>query len=276
MAPANATDLPAGTPLPPLVRLAAASAGLDAAITVTARVQILIRGKPVCFEITVPRRPVPLMDLLPVFQGIADVMVEFAARNGEQGGHVISCREGCGACCRQPVPISESEARALRDLVDSRPEPRRSLLRARFREAQDRLAAAGLAEAFLHPAPAALSRKQELALAYFRLGIACPFLEAECCSIHPARPIACREYLVTSPAACCAQPTPDSIRVLSLPSKVSSLLRAMDQSSGQPASANRAGWLALALALRWTEAQAEEPVFRPGPAWVEGFFRLFV
>jgi Fe-S-cluster containining protein len=44
-----------------------------------------------------------------------------------------------------------------------------------------------------------------LGLDYFRLGIACPFLEDESCSIHPYRPSACREYLVTSPAENCAR-----------------------------------------------------------------------
>ncbi len=43
---------------------------------------------------------------------------------------------------------------------------------------------------------------------YFHLGIACPFLEDESCSIHADRPISCREYLVTSPAVNCADPKP--------------------------------------------------------------------
>jgi Fe-S-cluster containining protein len=34
----------------------------------------------------------------------------------------------------------------------------------------------------------------------------CPFLEDESCSIHPDRPLVCREYLVTSPAELCAGP----------------------------------------------------------------------
>ena len=36
---------------------------------------------------------------------------------------------------------------------------------------------------------------------YFQLGIPCPFLEEESCSIYHDRPITCREYLVTSPPA---------------------------------------------------------------------------
>jgi Fe-S-cluster containining protein len=221
-------------------------------------------------EITVPTEPVRLQDLLPVFQGLTDLIVEIATRTVEQDGLAISCAKGCGACCRQPVPVSASEARALRDLVEAMPEPQRSRLRLRFREAEARLADAGLREAFLHPTPAVVSEKQQLAMSYFRLGMACPFLEDESCSIHPHRPAACREYLVTSPACHCARPTPETIRMVSLPSKVSAVLRALDQ-QGQ---AGGSSWLALALALAWNDAHPGARPVQPGPAWIEQFFRL--
>ena len=48
--------------------------------------------------------------------------------------------------------------------------------------------------------------RTELAYEYFKHGIACPFLEDESCSIHPDRPMACREYLVSSPAENCRAP----------------------------------------------------------------------
>jgi Fe-S-cluster containining protein len=233
-------------------------------------VRVAIRGQPIRFEITVPTAPTRLRDLLPVFQGLADAIVEIGARSVEREGQVVSCRKGCGACCRQPVPISESEAQAIRGLVNALPEPRRSAVRERFDRARVRLAEAGLLEPFEHPVPMAPGQKQELAIAYFRLGLACPFLEDESCSIHADRPVACREYLVSSPAVCCAQPTPATVRVVPLPAKVSTVLRAMDR----PASPDRPGWLALAAALGGSEADLEERPLRPGPAWVEEFFRL--
>ena len=39
---------------------------------------------------------------------------------------------------------------------------------------------------------------------YFTYQVACPFLENESCSIHESRPIACREYLVTSSPEYCS------------------------------------------------------------------------
>ena len=259
---------PAAVP-PPLILLGVSGHDPTGGSTVTARVQLAIRGQPIRFEITVPTAPTRLREMLPVFQGLTDAIVEIGARDVEREGGGVSCRKGCGACCRQPVPISESEAHAIRELVDGLLEPRRSVVRARFERARVRLAEAGLLEPFEHPVPMAAAQKQALAITYFRLGIPCPFLEDESCSIHADRPVACREYLVSSPAVHCAAPTPETVHVVSLPAKVSGILRAMDR----PASTNRLGWLALAVALDWTEARFEEPPPRPGPAWVEEFFR---
>ena len=46
-------------------------------------------------------------------------------------GEAISCKAGCGACCRQLVPVSETEAHHLRDVVEAMPEPRRAAVTAR-------------------------------------------------------------------------------------------------------------------------------------------------
>ncbi len=259
-----------GPPPPPLVCLTTVGREGGSGPTVTARIQLSISGQPVRFEITVPTEPVRLRELLPAFQGLTDVAVQIAVRNTEQEGWAVSCQKGCGACCRQPVPISESEARAIRQLVDSMPEPRCSQVRTRFHEARVRLAAAGLLEPFLRPTQRGATEKQALAMSYFRLGLACPFLVDESCSIHPNRPVACREYLVTSAALCCARPTAETIRILPMPAKVSGVLRAMDKATSESGT----GWLALSLALDWSQAHPQEALLRPGPAWVEEFFKL--
>jgi hypothetical protein len=96
----------------------------------------------------------------------------------------------------------------------------------------------------------------ELALAYFALGIACPFLEDEACSIHPDRPLSCREYLVTSPASECARPTAETVKRVPMPVKVSLALF----HSGKEAGAREARWVPLILALEWAGSHVE-----PGP-----------
>ena len=65
--------------------------------------------------------PVPSTQLRvdePPVGTVVGVAVEDAVAEGE----TISCKKGCGACCRQLVPISQVEARRIRDLVEAMPE----------------------------------------------------------------------------------------------------------------------------------------------------------
>ncbi|MFO0959213.1 MAG: YkgJ family cysteine cluster protein [Isosphaeraceae bacterium] len=184
-------------------------------------------------------------------------------------GHAVSCRKGCGACCRQLVPLAEPEARQIRDLVEAMPEPRRSEIRARFEDARRRLEASGeVGEKLLHPGRFSDDelRARDLGLAYFRLGIPCPFLEEESCSIHPDRPMACREYLVTSPAEFCADPSAETVRVVQLPAKVSTAVTLIGV---EPDGSRRfTRWVPLILAPGWADGHPDDLPPRPGPEWV--------
>src|SRR4051794_2358997 len=175
----------ARTPLP-VVRLDASRGAAD---TVTATVQLAFGRRPVQLELVVPAGPVRPIDLLPIYQGLTNLVVETAVENVGRHGEAVSCGKGCGACCRQPVPVSHAEAHAIARLVDGLPEPRRSAVRARFADARRRLADAGLLDAFLHPDRVTGVEAMANGAAYFDLGIACPFLEDESCSIHPDRPL---------------------------------------------------------------------------------------
>src|SRR5438046_326137 len=76
-------------------------------------------------SVTVPAGPTRLDDLVPLLQILSDNVVAAAEREGEQQGKCVSCRKGCGACCRQLVPISPVEARDVARLVEEMPAPRR-------------------------------------------------------------------------------------------------------------------------------------------------------
>jgi hypothetical protein len=102
-------------------------------------------------RVTVPAGPTRLRVLLPMVQALTDHVVGAAVKAVEEQGHHVSCQKGCGACCRQLVPIAEEEARQLRDLIEALPEPRRTAVRSRFREARRRLDEAGLLEQLRHP-----------------------------------------------------------------------------------------------------------------------------
>lgn len=140
-------------------------------------------------------------------------------------GTSISCRKGCGACCRQVIPLSPPEAFLMAEmLAGPRPvgDPPWALriperVRERFRNALERLDERGLGDAPL----------LDQAARYFMLGMPCPFLEEESCSIHADRPLVCREHLILSDSAFCADFGSPFIRPLSLPVSIQEALGAV-------------------------------------------------
>lgn len=185
-------------------------------------------------EAEIPAGPVTVEEMLPVFHGIGSALVEIAVKGVEQDGRKISCKAGCGACCRQLVPLSEHEARAITQLLFSMPEPRRTEVMLRFREAIRRVEEAGLRPKIenLHMANERDERTRA-GMEYFRLGVPCPFLEEESCSIHEVRPMACREYLVTSDPVHCQDPAALKVQGVYLPGKPSQTLNAFGAGDGQ-------------------------------------------
>jgi Fe-S-cluster containining protein len=230
--------------------------------TVTARFALRMPGGTLQAEMTVPTGPTRVDGILPMAQALADELIALTLNVVEVEGRTVSCRAGCGACCRQLVPIAEAEARRIRDLVEAMPEPRRSLVRSRFAEALRRFADAGLLETLRQTDILDEERNRQAGLDYFRQHIACPFLEDESCSIHPDRPIACREYLVTSPPEHCAEPTKDNVVGVVLPTHVWTAVARFDPPHPGATSIR---WVPLILALEWAEAHPEQSEPRPGP-----------
>jgi Fe-S-cluster containining protein len=238
----------------------------EAEATLTASVELAGADWRLKTRLTVPAERTTLLPLLPMVQALTDEVVRVAVQSAEEKGQRISCAKGCGACCRQVVPITEVEARGLAAIVEELPEPRRSIIRSRFSDARRLLEESGLLGRLESDAPLTKEETTALGLDYFHLGIACPFLEEESCTIHHDRPIACREYLVTSPAEHCAVPSAEKVRCLSLPLKVSNALSRLEQPLSRGATAGR---VPLVLALEWAAAHKSVPQIRPGPAWVE-------
>jgi Fe-S-cluster containining protein len=133
-------------------------------------------------------------------------LVAMGVRGAQYEGRSVSCRAGCGACCRQPVPVSIPEAFLLYEHVVGQPKDKRDIILARFEAAKTVLQANGFAERSLLGTDHGEKEVVGLALNYFKLGLPCPFLESESCSIHAIRPTGCREHLVTSPAELCSLP----------------------------------------------------------------------
>jgi len=218
----------------------------------TATLRLSVGDLRIAHRITVPSGRVPAADVVPALQGLVNAVVAAA-----EAGKAISCRKGCGACCRQLVPISRTEGERLLSTVAALPADRRAVLEARFAAAAAALAAADLKERKGRP-------DRELSTAYFALGIPCPFLEEESCSIHPDRPLVCREYLVTSPAELCAGPAQEGVTPVPVP-KVSLAARGLQDESEE--------WFPLALLMDWAKHRPKEGARRTGPEWIQRFLK---
>ena len=237
----------------------------EAAQVVTADVELGGDGWHMRLKLTVPVGPTRMRQLLPMVQDLTNTVVDLTTKAVEEQGDRISCKKGCGACCRQLVPISKVEAHHIHDLIEELPEPRRMEIRSRFAEARRRLEESGMLEKLLHWEEWAAGEGEFIGIDYFHHGIACPFLDEESCSIHPDRPLACREYLVTSPAENCSRPTAETVRPVRLPLEVWTSVARMDD---LPPGARFIHWIPLILAPEWAQGHPDESVPRPGPELV--------
>ncbi len=218
----------------------------------TATLRLSVGGLRIAHPISVPSAPVAAAEVVPALQGLVNAVVEAA-----EAGKPISCRKGCGACCRQLVPVSRTEGERLLQLVEGMPPVRREALTARFAEAEKAIDAAGL--------KVREGRSdRELSTAYFALGVPCPFLEEESCSIHRERPLICREYLVTSPSELCSGAMQEGVTPVAVP-KVSLAARGLQEADDE--------WFPLALLMAWARTQPRKAEKRTGPEWVQRFLR---
>ena len=217
-------------------------------------------------RIALPAGDIPAEGLLPALRTITDTVMARAVAATQAKGRSISCKEGCAACCRHLALISDVEARSLADLVERMPEPRRSVVRARFAAARQRMTDAGLAEPAHTAASLPADRLKALATDYFKLWIDCPLLEDERCSVYDDRPLVCRRAVVTSPAEFCADPGNDRVQLLLVPKLTAAiLLMTSDEKPPQPAV------VPLPFVLDWAESNHGATPRRGADHWMRRF-----
>jgi Fe-S-cluster containining protein len=233
--------------------------------TVTGTGRVRIGENTVELKFTVPEGDCGPEALLPGAQALANAVATLGEARAHQAGFKISCTKGCGACCRQLVPISPTEARALAALVAALPPQRAAEVRRRFADAVSRIESAGLP--LKGPSSSDKDAFREYGLEYFRQGVACPFLVEESCSIHANRPLVCREYQVTSPPAACAKLGSGEVRQVAVPLRVWAVFSRSVSSTGE------VEWMPLIEALRFAESSPEPDRNRTGPQHVEAFLR---
>lgn len=244
---------------------------------VTGNFVLRINDEPVEMQMTVPAFPVKPHRMLPVFQQMSSAVVDSCVRAVEAEGKEISCKAGCGACCRQAVPISEIEAYQLAELVETMPEPRRTEVKKRFADALahfteidwfsqliDLKDMASAGDPDFSPAD-----YERVITGYMHEGYACPFLEDESCSIHPDRPLVCREYLVTSPAENCKSPTAESIRKVPIFMRPSKALLDLGRTKNMDGISS----LMMIEALDFVARNGDNFEEKTGQAWTGDFFQ---
>ncbi|MGC8810086.1 MAG: YkgJ family cysteine cluster protein [bacterium] len=166
-------------------------------------------------RVQVPNIPLRLTNLIPPLQQLCNGLVELAIRREMQKGAKVSCQKGCGICCCQLVPLSPPEAFFFADYMRSLPLERREELERRFcliREAMRDKGLMGRLEKIEDT-----GEHKTLGEKYFQMGLPCPFLEDNSCSIHPIRPFSCREYNVISPPELCRDPLNNEVKTVWIP-----------------------------------------------------------
>jgi Fe-S-cluster containining protein len=223
-------------------------------------------------SLPVPAGHVTLTELLPVLQNLTSNIIESAVKIVNDEGYQISCRAGCGACCRQLVPLSIFEAEALAEYIRSLPLEKQKQLEQRFHSTLLALSDTGILNRF-DPATwnEDTSETRQLAMDYLSKKVACPFLENESCSIHPIRPLVCREYLVTSPPEFCSAPTPETVVAVPMPVRPSRVLYKL----GAYLEKDTHGWVPLVFLFAWMKSGAHpgDAIAGPGPELLHEFVK---
>lgn len=235
----------------------------------TATITVKISGEVVKLNISIPDKQTTQDVILPLFWQISQIEEDIAIKNIQQEGRQISCKAGCGACCSQFVPVTPIEVQNIDKYVSQLPKKQRQKIRKRFTKAIEIFKEKGLLERLLNFS-SQNENLQEFGMAYFYLGIACPYLDNGSCSIHQVRPLSCRKYLVTSPSSCCKKPTPENIKMVSIPGQLSNTLTTLNTTYSYRAN----NIIPLSVSRLWLEQHSEKALFQHSKKWIEEVLTL--
>lgn len=242
---------------------------------ITANIKLNLYGKPVELNLPVSTLKVKPKRMLPVLQTITDRFVDTAVEVFTGKDEEISCKMGCAACCRQAIPLAEIEVYQISELVENMPEPRRTQIKQKFGDACDKLKKINwferLENIYNSDSTAKTEEIQTLALEYLGQNIECPFLEEESCSIYQDRPLSCREFLVTSPAENCRNPSAENINHLEMKFKVSKIIRQLWKTQNL----SNKDTVALIYALEWSRQNPDRFEEKRDDEWLRDFFNYF-
>jgi Fe-S-cluster containining protein len=113
----------------------------------------------------------------------------------------VACMKGCSRCCSQLIPCSIPEVGYLNNLLMNLSSINQDRIRGNFN-----FIAKVLKEKYAFNQLVDIYNNPDFDKIYFQLGMPCPFLEKNECSIYSQRPFVCREYHVRSLPFLCENP----------------------------------------------------------------------
>jgi Fe-S-cluster containining protein len=232
---------------------------------IDANLKLKIGNEELQITLSVPESKTNRSSILPFARELTNKAVDIAVNNFTKDGKTISCAKGCGACCVQLVPISDTEAREITKLIKTYSKEKKEIILDKFETAKKQLTEAGLWETLSQPQNINDEQINTLGLKYFAQQIPCPFLEDGACSIHQVRPLSCREFLVTSPAIHCSNPNEKDVVTFDIPQRISNALGALGEADPNFISS----WIPLIIAPFWAQLHPKQPINKTGPQWVE-------
>ena len=214
--------------------------------------QIESGSKSVEFTIVANTEHAALSDLVPIAHKVCNRINDLATQDQAKSGKHISCKKGCASCCSYMVPLSSAEAFYLQKHILSLPhEKRRPILHSFL------LAARKIAANKRPPTDTTgMDEKESLRAIsqwYQSMRIKCPFIENNACSHYQVRPLACREFMVTSQPKACSPFAEEPTEVVHLPVSTAEVL--MHISNRLEKKVDEA--VLLPLAMVWCNANAE-------------------
>jgi len=236
---------------------------------VTGKIQLLVDDTLFEMELTVQASPVKPQRMLPIFQQVTNLYVEMGVAATKSEGVNVSCKKGCNACCYHMIGLAEFETYHIAEIIEEMPEPQRSEVKERINKALKHFAETGWIERFENCSDYSDKESLEVFLDYFKEAVPCPFLVDESCSIYDDRPLMCREYLVTSPAENCSNPTKENIKIVKLPVRPSGNLLKL----GQKKSLSGLNVVPLIMLLEWIEKNPNNSPEKTGEEWMTDFFQ---
>lgn len=172
---------------------------------------------------------VGLSDIIPVARAVCDAIIDVTLRHALSDKRRISCRKGCSTCCSYLVPLSVAEVYRLQNEFLQMPDTHRMPVLKSYIEAAKKILN-GKAQKILQNS----DDLQKISDWYAGLGIQCPFLSNGICSIYEMRPLACREYYVSSRPERCKNNSTHDPNIVHLPvsilESIGTLVQRLEQS----------------------------------------------